>query len=141
MDNAELFLKLAKEYGLAMGNSLFILWIYVINPMRKKRKGNYVSYHTIDGKFGLIDHGNKERDGRIDRIEQKIFDHGESLLERERKLEDITTEQKRFDRSLEEMKYMMRDFIATQKTTNRLLGENKDAMRELLAYLKKQNGA
>ncbi len=132
MENIELFTNLAKTYGPVTAVGMFNLWIYVINPKLKKKRGTFVSYKTINDALGDLKSQMKE----LNTIRERVFNLETVSAGRKRMIEDLAEIQEHFTRDLEEMRLIVRDFTMTQKTTNRLLGEVKDTNDELSVILK-----
>lgn len=130
MEDFNLFITLAKNYGPEAAIAMSIVWIHVINPRIKKSKGTFITWRHMKEKLETIEQDYKNLSNEVTRIARAVTAQMEKAVVEERKVDTLEIAQQRFDRDMEEVKYIVRDFVSTQKTTNRLLGEIKDALRQ-----------
>lgn len=110
---------------------LFNLWVYVINPRRKKNKGTYVSYQYIDETLKKLEGENKTLRIEIDAMRRVMNNQIEKEVSKEVILDAMKARQNQVEATMQGANYLMQSVDANLKTNNALLGRLKDFLGTL----------
>ncbi len=127
------FIELSKSIGPLGAFFLYFLWERVINPIRKKSKGTYVSWRDLKKKQDEYVEDIEQLSKEIADIRKTLGNQVNKNIEKELKIDALQVKQEMLDRVQQETNYFLKDVAGNIKTNNRLLGDIKD-------YLDREKG-
>ncbi len=129
------FLELSKIYGTQTVVLGILIWIHIINPVVKKRKGIFVTWKDMKKKQDEYAVEVEEIGMEVKDLRRVLDSQIERELEKDRRIDILQDKQDNFDRSQKEFGFVLRDISDSLKTSNRLIGENKDTNVKLIKIL------
>lgn len=127
-------------YGPLMGVIIFLIWTHIINPIRKKRKGTFVTWRSMEEKQKEYVKETKEAKlesqrlgSALEIVEAKIDAHILGQVEKEIAMRSLQARVESTESRYTEVGFIVRDLAENLKTNNRLMGLVKD-------FLEKKSG-